>query len=79
MGKLEVGKVRSRKVKSRKDGSNKAGSRGAVFAMSDHLKSGAPGTVWTWIMMVEFAMLSSMTGSPRCLFSIQGVSKSQTG
>ena len=42
------------------------------------LKSGAPGTVWTWIMMAEFAMLSSMTGSPRCLFSIQGVSKSQT-
>ena len=42
------------------------------------LKSGAPGTVWTWIMMVEFAMLSSMTGSPRYLFSIQGVSKSQT-
>ena len=28
--------------------------------------------------MAEFAMLSSMTGSPRYLFSIQGVSKSQT-
>ena len=42
------------------------------------LKTGAPGTVWTWIMMTEFAMLSSMTGSPRYLFSIQGVSKSQT-
>ena len=30
-------------------------------------------------MMAEFAMLSSMTGSPRYLFSIQGVSVSQTG
>ena len=29
--------------------------------------------------MAEFAMLSSMTGSPRYLFSIQGARKSQTG
>ena len=50
-----------------------------LFKVSHHLKSGAPGTVWTWTVMMEFAMLSSMTGSPRYLFSIQGVSKSQTG